>query len=530
MLKKLFISNFKIFESFTLELNSDLNIVVGDNESGKSTILEAINLALTKRLNGRLIDYELSPYLFNKKCTDRYIDALRKNLNPVLPKILIELYFSKAPELEILRGSINSDKTDAVGIRLEIAFDEDYRSEYAELIKERDTVKAIPTEYYKVRWFSFGDQAITTRGMPIDISFIDAANIRLQSGVDYYIQNMMGLKEKERASLSVAYRGLKEKFTDEPSIKVINARLMEMKGSVTDKDLAISIDTSQKTNWESNLIPWLDNLPFNLIGKGEQSVLRIMLALERKARDSDIILIEEPENNLSFSCMSKLISKVKEKCGGKQIIITTHSAYVLNKLGIDKVILLHAQKTTTLRKLPADTQNYFEKLSGYDTLRLMLARKAILVEGPSDELIVQKAYMLSHANRLPIEDGIDVINVRGLSFARFLDIARELEKEVVVVTDNDGNYAEKVKRKYEPYSNVTTITICADDDNNCRTLEPQIIKANSLEVLNTIFNSDHRDAESMRTYMESNKTECALQIFKTNQDIKMPEYVQRAIS
>jgi AAA15 family ATPase/GTPase len=65
MIKKVFIQNYKIFDHFELDLNDTLNIIVGDNETGKSTILEAINLALTKRLNGRFIEFELTPYLFN---------------------------------------------------------------------------------------------------------------------------------------------------------------------------------------------------------------------------------------------------------------------------------------------------------------------------------------------------------------------------------------------------------------------------------------------------------------------------------
>ena len=44
---KIKIVNFKSFEGeFELKLNRDLNIIVGDNEAGKSTILEAINLVL----------------------------------------------------------------------------------------------------------------------------------------------------------------------------------------------------------------------------------------------------------------------------------------------------------------------------------------------------------------------------------------------------------------------------------------------------------------------------------------------------
>jgi len=61
------IKNFKCFKGeFSLELNKGLNILVGDNETGKSTILEAIHLALSGLLNGRYLKIELSQYLFEK--------------------------------------------------------------------------------------------------------------------------------------------------------------------------------------------------------------------------------------------------------------------------------------------------------------------------------------------------------------------------------------------------------------------------------------------------------------------------------
>jgi len=38
-----------------------------------------------------------------------------------------------------------------------------------------------------------------------------------------------------------------------------------------------------------------------------------------------------------------------------------------------------------------DTYNYFIKLPGFNTLRVLLANKIILVEGPADELIIQSS-------------------------------------------------------------------------------------------------------------------------------------------
>ena len=531
MINKIHIENYKIFDSFTSVFNNDLNIIVGDNESGKSTILEAINLVLTKRINGRLIDTELTPYYFNKKCVEDYLNKLASDHISELPKILIEIYLSEAPELNDLRGTMNTDKSDSIGIKLEIVFDEDYKEEYAKLIESKPQIKVIPTEYYQVCWYSFANKAITARSLPIGLSYIDAAAIRLQSGADYYLQNIInsGLDTKERVALSIAYRSLKEAFSNEASIKAINAKLTNKKGAITDKDLALSIDISQKSNWEANLIPHLDELPFQFIGKGEQNALKIMLALERQADDAHVILIEEPENHLSFTSLNMLLSKINAKCEGKQIFIATHSAYVLNELGIEKVVLLNGRKTFFLNKLPIDTQNYFKKLSGYDTLRLILAKKTILVEGPSDELIVKKAYLLKY-NKLPIEDGVDVVNIRGLSFSRFLDISKELKNIVAIITDNDKDYNKNVIERYRDYADKENISIFSSSNNSLTTLELNILNCNNIFILNKVFGTSFVNAQLMENYMLSNKTECALKLFETLEAIILPQYVQDAIS
>ena len=106
---------------------------------------------------------------------------------------------------------------------------------------------------------------------------------------------------------------------------------------------------------------------------------------------------------------------------------------------------MNDKKANRLNDLNSDTKNFFEKIAGYDTLRLILCKKAILVEGDSDELIVQKAYMANNNGVLPIQDEIDVISV-GTSFLRFLEIAEKIKKNVVVLTDNDGN-TEALKKK-----------------------------------------------------------------------------------
>jgi putative ATP-dependent endonuclease of the OLD family len=75
---KINIVNYKCFYGkFPLQLNSGLNIIVGNNEAGKSTILEAIHLALSGMLNGRYLKNELSQYIFNKQVEIEYLTILK---------------------------------------------------------------------------------------------------------------------------------------------------------------------------------------------------------------------------------------------------------------------------------------------------------------------------------------------------------------------------------------------------------------------------------------------------------------------
>ena len=75
-IRKLKIENFKIIEVvFELELKTGLNVLVGDNGVGKSTVLEAIHLALTGIINGKYLNTELAQYLFNNAVVYTYIDS-----------------------------------------------------------------------------------------------------------------------------------------------------------------------------------------------------------------------------------------------------------------------------------------------------------------------------------------------------------------------------------------------------------------------------------------------------------------------
>jgi predicted ATP-dependent endonuclease of OLD family len=246
-----------------------------------------------------------------------------------------------------------------------------------------------------------------------------------------------------------------------------------------------------------------------------------------EAAECHIFLIEEAENHLSFSNLNVLIKHISEKRADRQLLITTHSSFVLNKLGLESVLLFANGKTLSLKSLKKETKDYFLKLPGYDTLRLILAKRAILVEGPSDELIVQKAFLMKYG-RMPLETGTDVISVSSLAFKRFLDIAMVLDADVDVVTDNDGDI-DKLKKKYEGYDSVGQIAVWYDEDVSYATLEPQLVKANGRDLVNKILGKSYANDDDLLKYMHDNKTECALKFFETTTAWNVPGYISNVV-
>jgi putative ATP-dependent endonuclease of OLD family len=64
---------------------------------------------------------------------------------------------------------------------------------------------------------------------------------------------------------------------------------------------------------------------------------------------------------------------------------------------------------------------------------------------------------------------------------------------------------------------------------NYNTLEPKLLKVNSLKVLNNVFGVSYIDDDGMHKYMRNNKTDCALKIFETKEVITYPKYIIDAI-
>lgn len=177
-------------------------------------------------------------------------------------------------------------------------------------------------------------------------------------------------------------------------------------------------------------------------------------------------------------------------------------------------------------------------MPGYDTLRLVLAEKVILVEGPTDDLIIQRAYK-DKKGCLPIENGIDIITVDSLAFKHYCDIAVILKKNIAVVTDNDGNISKNIDEKYSKYKCSQYISIFYEKDEKLNTIEPSVLSVNCSEdgepneEFKTVISSGtslmNRDYSGILNFMSKNKSEWASRVFDAEVSIHYPAYIEELI-
>lgn len=394
MIKKIKISGYRIYKQLILEPNPKLNLIVGGNEVGKSTLMEAIALALTGRINGKGANDELNPYWFNTELVADFVERRQRGENISLPEIKIELFFDNTPELQNLCGAINSDHpTNACpGVLFHVLPNSEYNEEIEQWLINPS--KILPVEFYRIEWRSFADEKLLNRPRQLTTAIIDSKTVRSSTSIDYHLRQIINdhLDPIERAKISLSYRQVKASMAG-GVLSDINERISTLNASLHDKTIILDMDQSSRTSWEGVVSPHVNEVPFSMSGQGQQAAIKISLSMGRHAEKTKFVMIEEPENHLSHTSLSTLLSRIEKLSStSQQLFITTHSTFVLNRLGLDSLILIGNESVSRIDGLSPATVAYFQKLPGYDTLRMVLAKKVVLVEGPSDEIIFERFF------------------------------------------------------------------------------------------------------------------------------------------
>lgn len=514
-IKKIHLTNYRRFSDYTVETNERINIFAGDNEVGKSSILEAIDIVASG--NVRRVEAIGIDRLLNIAAVQQFLTGV--HTFDALPKMVVELYLDLHGAGDFtLNGKNNTNGTVCDGIRLVCEPNTDYRSEIEESIRAQNDY--FPYDYYSIRFSTFADEGYSGYKKKVRTTLIDSSNMNSEYATNDFVKRMYHQWTdddiKERAVHRSKYRQLKESFKA-GSLDALNNRVAKY---------TFGLKMTATTEFENDLMIYEDEIGIDSKGTGRQVFIKTDFALERAGENVDIILLEEPENHLSHTNLRKLVQMVSSAQSG-QLFITTHNSLISTRLDLQNVFLLGDNNEgcpVSLHALNEETSKYFMKAPVANMLEFSISQKVILVEGPAEYMLLERFYETITGHK-PEEDGVHIIEVHGLSFKRYLEIAQLLGSRVAVVTDNDGDKQKNCIDKYADFNGVPTIKVFFEPDEEKHTFELVLYSINS-QLCDDLFTDTTLPTTD---YMLKNKTEAAYKLLSQDSRINVPQYIEEAI-
>ncbi|MEK2458004.1 AAA family ATPase [Tetragenococcus halophilus] len=508
-ISKIKIRGFKKFREIDIDFNKHLSVLVGENEVGKSTVLQAIDIVLnqsnffyTDSSSHKFINLQLAEEFFACKTIES------------LPRIDIELFFElgdslKAREFAGLHYNEHG-KENQTGIKFIYEFDRDFVDEIN--IQESANNRIIPTEYYKATWETFQGKKYKRRMSPIKMIYLDNSTIKHDIFGNYARQIYnANVEEEQQRKVSISFKQALSQFRE------------EVDGSLTlNGEQRLGLDSS-KTDILKLLDIYESDISIQEMGKGRENVVRTEMALNNNA--FDLVLIDEPESHLSYTRTRQLINAINSITQG-QIVVASHSSLIVNRLNLKNTIILSNQDSRTLFSLQPETAKYFEKVDNLDILRFILAEKVILVEGAAEYIILPQLF--SQIQKKEMDNyGVDIISMGSISFGRYRELSKILNKKVAVITDNDKKDIEyELDDKFKIYT---------DDLKENWTLEAAFYNENQdffdelYEQKNTEPVYRERRVPKALAHMLKNKTDNAIEIERHLDELTIPNYLKEAV-
>ena len=513
---KVKLENFKRFRALTIPLYSDLNVIVGENESGKSTILSAINYVLCGSRNR--IESIGFDKLINDQAVQDFLSSDKRYEN--LPKLTVELYLNEQNNSD-LNGKNNTDDVECDGLKMECVPNDDLGLEIKEILEHTENV--FPFEYYEVKFNTFHGDGFTGYKKYLRHILVDTTLVSNEYAAKEYVTSMYEnyIEGSEKNKHQHEYRKAKENLKDN-ILKDLNDRV---------EDYSFALKHDSKANLMTDLTLRQEGIGIDSKGKGTQCFIKTEFVLKKgdqnKPANIDVALIEEPENHLSHVNMKKLIKKILGS-DDKQLIVATHSNLMSARLDFRKTILLHTDSETPafMEDLTDDTAKFFMKAPDHSVLDFVLSKKAILVEGDA-EFILMETFFKDVAGEGLEKSDVHVISVDGTSFKRYLEISKLLNIKTAVIRDNDRDYQSNCVENYTDYVS-ERIHIFSDEDNERHTFEVCLYQDNKT-FCDGLF-SEGRRTLPPEEYMIKNKTEAAFRILlEIDDNFIVPEYIKDAI-
>lgn len=518
-IKAVHIEGFKRFRTLDVEFNEHMNILVGENEAGKSTILDAIRTVLNQQY--RNADKSVLRDLFNAQMVEEFeADPNIKNL----PRITIEIELildPKAKNADYFYGEAYGtlkSQPEKYGIRFECKYDVLLGAGMEQSILE----KKIPYEYYMLTWTTFANNPYQTIRRPLQFLAIDNTNSSTAQPFNYYNKTLFTSRynEQERAKAKNDFR-----------TKLIDAFESTELPALGD-NRKFGIDT-KKVVLETVLSVYEGNIALENRGSGMANLIKTEIALE-KANGLDVILMEEPENHLSFTTLRKMLDGISVKQSDSQIIVATHNSMIASRLNLNNVLWVTESGVESLSKVDQEVAEFFVKAVDNAFLQLLLSKKVILVEGATECLLLPRFYKQLTGKTIE-EDEVTVISCNGISYRKYLEIASKTNKRIAVITDNDGKQDRIDDSKVFNETQVLQHVFMGSTTDEwtweaCLYNLNKLILDEMIEVqakANYLFHD--KDYGQVLGKMLNNKVESAYIMLLSGKDFVIPQYVKDAI-
>ena len=538
-IKKVHIENFRNFRNIDIPLKP-YTTIIGENDIGKTNFFDAIKLLLnnnsiqfySKRLSLTDIN-DMSVREFREKISEN-LESIKqkiddnedlKDIYELIPTVTITLSFADASDnyqKKLLCDWLSQDE-DTLKYEIEYAFKPKDNLEFIKtmcLMLELDKNANIPIEMYEYVIYS------TNNNKPINmqkynnfnVSIINAERDNFSEGTNKISYKLMStLLEKNLSSEDKCKIG-----------KAYNDFFSEIKGLSSYKDVFKKLEENKFSNL-NDIIKHLELLPnfpnLNTIfsninigygneflfqkGLGKRNLILMLLLFSNynnSERKYNLMCIEEPEAHLCINNLNIVLSFIEKNTLDEnkflQVIISTHNSKTINKLKFNNVVLLKQNNAIAFDEDDSLTR-YLAKRPNFDILKILFANKIILVEGATEEMLINTLIELD--NNL-IND-IEVIAIGQKGFRSFLDIWKKINigsnKKIGVVRDYDNQ--ENAKKEHDSYNDNKNIFVRTTKG---YTLEDDLVNtANNKDILSKLF-----DINDPLKYMKNNKTESMLEL------------------
>ncbi|MCY1160530.1 DNA replication and repair protein RecF [compost metagenome] len=436
-IKKLSIEGYRCFsESFEINFKKGLNVIVGENGAGKTTIINSFRQLFIDTESGL---YNVSSDDFNKPFKEKSV---------VRDSFKIKVEFDNLEKAEPIAFLSWSDASNNVSLNLEV------------LNKE------LRGRFKKNFWGG------NSKSSQFDVELFDKihciylpplrdAESKLVNGRQSRLSKLLKFIEAEELK---ACKKAEKKHPLEEKFKDFNKSLIEEEGSsikqanklIAEHLLkAVGQNFSQSTHIQfvenefSKIVENLRLIFFPKITTAEADQFRDLcqnslgynnllyiasilaeLALTKKESLYRLLLIEEPEAHLHPQLQVRLLDHLETVANDHnvQVIVTTHSTVLASSVKLDKIIHLTRHENpqaTALAEcgLAPNNLSFLNRWLDITKSNLLFASGVILVEGIAEQMIIPELAkrVLKDKEINNIEDyGVSVINLNGIYFNHFM--------------------------------------------------------------------------------------------------------------